>query len=103
MHYYCTLGWNRARLDGTIEQAANWARLHRVSLLAGEFGASARLNAPSRLAWLRTVRESLQARHVGWALWGYDDVMGLGVPRPAPLHPTLDRDVLSALGLPARF
>jgi endoglucanase len=103
MHYYCTLGWNPARLDASIDRAANWARLHRVTLLAGEFGASARLNAPARLAWLRTVRESLQARRIGWALWGYDDVMGLAVPRPPGTHPWLDRDVLSALGLPARL
>jgi endoglucanase len=100
MRYYCTLGWNRAGLDAVIDRASNWARLHRVNLLAGEFGASARLNAPARLAWLRSVRESLQTHGVGWALWGYDDVMGLDVPRPPPSYPMLDRDVLSALGLP---
>jgi endoglucanase len=103
MRYYCTLGWNRARLDATIDRAESWAKLHGVRLLAGEFGASARLNAPARLAWLRTVREGLQAHGIGWALWGYDDVMGLDVSRPPPAHPLLDRDVLAALGLPARL
>jgi endoglucanase len=103
MRYYCALGWDRARLDAAIGRASNWARLHRVTLLAGEFGASARLNAPARLAWLQTVRESLQAHDIGWALWGYDDVMGLAVQRPPASHPSLDHDVLSALGLPTRF
>jgi hypothetical protein len=70
-----------------------------VGLLAGEFGASAALNPAARAAWLKTVREAFETRGIGWALWGYDDVMGLGVGRPPGPRPALDRAVLSALGM----
>jgi endoglucanase len=73
--------------------------LHHVPVLAGEFGASAALNPAARLAWLRTVREAFEARRIGWALWGYDDVMGFAVARPPASRPVLDRAVLAALGM----
>jgi hypothetical protein len=103
MHYYCTLHWDEARLAAAIERAAAWARLHNVRLLAGEFGATSELNVPARLAWLKTVRDAFESRGIGWALWGYDDIMGLGVPRPPPERPRLDPAVLAALGLSTRM
>jgi endoglucanase len=99
MRYYCALHWDAARIAAELDQAAGWARLHNVRLLAGEFGASADLNPSVRYAWLHTVTGALAARGIGWALWGYDDVMGLNLPRPPGPHPSLDRDVLAALGL----
>ena len=45
-------------------------------------GASAALNSVSRLAWLRLVRETFASDRIGWALWGYDDVMGFNIARP---------------------
>ena len=101
MRLYCTSGWTKDRLVARIEQAADWARRHQVALLAGEFGASAALNRESRLAWLSTVRDACEAHGIGWALWGYDDVMGFDVKRPPPSKASLDRDVLRALGLRA--
>jgi hypothetical protein len=110
MRYYCAYGWDAARIDSRIGQAASWARQHGVRLLAGEFGASAALNATARLAWLKTVRDALETRGIGWALWGYDDSMGFAItPRIAPgaplpgLRPRLDRPILSALGLSPRM
>ncbi|WP_428486037.1 glycoside hydrolase family 5 protein [Rhodopila sp.] len=99
MRYYCALHWDAARIDAAFEQAADWARQHQVRLLAGEFGASIQLNPSARLAWFRTVRDGLAAHGIGWALWGYDDVMGLAVSRPPGPRPSLDRDLLAALGL----
>jgi endoglucanase len=101
MRYYCGLGWDAARIGASLDRAADWAAAHHARLLAGEFGASAALQ--SRLAWLRSVREALEARGIGWALWGYDDVMGLAISRPPALRPYLDDQVLHALGLPARM
>ncbi len=103
MRYYCASGWTAAHLDSTIARAAAWAGSHHARLLAGEFGASATLNAPARLAWLKTVRDGFAAHGIGWALWGYDDVMGLGVPRPPGVRPRLDPAVLTALGLTTRM
>ncbi|MGE4044037.1 MAG: glycoside hydrolase family 5 protein, partial [Acetobacteraceae bacterium] len=99
MRYYCALHWDHARIRARIDAAADWARRHNVVLLAGEFGASIDLNAAARLAWLRTVRDRFEANGIGWALWGYDDRMGLGIQRPPGNAPLLPAETLQALGL----
>jgi endoglucanase len=99
MRYYCALGWDAPHVAAPVERAAAWGRLHHVRVLAGEFGASSALNATARLAWLRTAREAFETRGIGWALWGYDDVMGFAVARPPAPRPALDRGVLAALGM----
>ena len=99
MLYYCALGWDEPRVGAAIERAAAWGRMHHVPVLAGEFGASAALNPTARIAWLRSVRTALESRGIGWALWGYDDIMGLAVRRPPEPRPVLDRAVLIALGM----
>jgi hypothetical protein len=102
MRYYCSLGWDNARIAATIGQATEWAKVHRVRLLAGEFGASQELNRDARLAWLAAVKEACEAQSIPWALWGLEDGMGLGVPRPPPYRPRLNAGVLTALGLVAQ-
>ena len=99
MRYYCGLGWDASRIAAPIDRATAWALAHHVRLLAGEFGASADLNPAARLAWLHTVTDTLAKRNIGWALWGYDDVMGLAVSRPPARRPRLDSAVLTALGM----
>ena len=96
---YCSLRWSVTSIDKRIGQAAAWADRAHAVLLAGEFGATAYLNWRSRLAWLQAVRGACNRRGIGWALWGYDDAMGLGVARPPPPLPVLDTGVLDALGL----
>ncbi len=103
MRYYCALGWDGSHIAATVDRVAAWARSHHVRLLAGEFGASAALNAPARDAWLKVVREAFEADGIGWALWGYDDVMGFAVSRPPALRPRLEPAVLTALGLSTRM
>jgi endoglucanase len=97
MHYYCGFGWDAARIAATVDRAAGWAHRHGVRLLAGEFGASAQVNAAARLAWLETMREAFEVRGVAWALWGYDDSMGFAVSPST--RPVLNQAVLSALGM----
>jgi endoglucanase len=97
--YYCALGWDAPHVAQSIERAAAWGRQHHVRILAGEFGATAALNAPARLAWLSAAREAFESRGIGWALWGYDDVMGFAVARPPAPRPVLDGAVLKALGM----
>jgi endoglucanase len=103
MRYYCALGWDAARLNATIDRAAAWASQNHVHLLAGEFGASADLNAPARDAWLKTARNAFEARGIAWALWGYDDIMGFAVSRPPANRPTLNPAVLIDLGMTTRM
>ena len=99
MRYYCSQHWDAAAVANRIALAADWARRNKAVVLAGEFGASSDLNAPARLAWLGDVRRALEAQHIGWALWGYDDRMGFGVPRPPSGRPVLNPALLNALGL----
>jgi endoglucanase len=103
MRYYCGLGWNAAQVGTSIGRAVAWGQQHRVRLLAGEFGGSAALNPAARLEWLRIVREAFEANGIGWALWGYDDVMGFNIARPPGPRPALDRAVLGALGMTTRM
>ena len=96
--FVCSMHWNAASVDNRLAEAAGWATRNHAVVLLGEFGASVRLNAPARLAWLAAVREAAEHHRLGWALWGYDDSMGLDVPRP-PGRPVLHPPVLRALGL----
>ncbi len=97
--YYCAQGWNPAMITRRIALAGAWARRHNAAILVGEFGASAVLNTPARLAWLAAVRAAFDAQKFGWALWGLEDIMGFNLPRPPPAYPMLDAGVLRALGL----
>jgi len=99
IRFYCEQHWNVTKLAARIDAAADWAERNHVALLAGEFGASRQLNGPARLAWLAAVRAACERRAIGWALWGYDDSMGLALPAPGGAR-NFDRDVLQALGLP---
>jgi hypothetical protein len=95
--WYCRQHWDAAHVAEPISRAAGWARAHGATLLAGEFGASVRLNRSARLAWIAAARTAFEAEGIGWALWGYDDSMGFGVGRPPPAKPVLDAGVLAAL------
>ena len=97
--FVCAMHWDAARIGARVEQAAAWGRAHQAAVLLGEFGASRALNAPARLAWLAAVRLACQQRGIGWALWGYDDVMGFGIDPRTPARATMDRATLAALGL----
>ena len=102
IRFYCGLRWTAGRVGDRIDSAAAWARRNHAVVLLGEFGASAKLAPDSRFAWLKAVREHCERAGIGWTLWGYDDVMGFGVPPPPQPRPALDRGVLRSLGLDAR-
>ncbi|HET7881028.1 MAG TPA: cellulase family glycosylhydrolase [Acetobacteraceae bacterium] len=98
MRFYCLQHWDVPKVTSRIEEAGAWGRLHHVRVLAGEFGASERLNQSARLAWIRTVRQGSEQAGIGWALWGYDDSMGFAVNPQEGLR-DLDPQLLGALGL----
>ena len=100
VRWYCGEHWDAARVAGSVHRAGDWARAHDVAVVAGEFGASNALPAPTRLAWIVAMRTALEREGIGWALWGYDDSMGFG-RHPGAGGP-LDPELLDALGLHAR-
>jgi hypothetical protein len=99
IRFVCAMQWDAAAVAARIDAAAAWGARFGVPLLLGEFGATAALNAPARLAWLTAVRRACEARGIGWALWGYDDAMGFGVRPGGGGVPALDAGVLDALGM----
>jgi endoglucanase len=99
MRSYCADGWTETRLSARLQIAADWATAHGAAVMVGEFGATRALNAPARLAWLTTVRQTAERDGMGWALWGLEDQMGFDLQRPPPQQPRLDPAVLAALGL----
>lgn len=99
VRYYCASRWTAATLAASIARAGTWAQHNHASILVGEFGASSALNHRARLAWLAAARSAFAANGFGWALWGYDDPMGLDVSPLTPNPPTLDTGLLIALGV----
>ncbi len=101
MRFYCAQQWDAAKLETLIAAAGDWGRRNHAFVVAGEFGASQRLNAPARLAWLGAARAACEHDAIGWALWGYDDSMGFALRPPGGPH-QLDPVLLRALGLSIR-
>ena len=99
MQYYCSGNWNAAMVRSRLALAVDWGKRNHAAVIVGEFGATNQLNTAARLAWLTAVRRAAANQGLGWALWGYDDIMGLAVHRPPGERPALDPDVLHALGL----
>ena len=98
IRFYCGERWDVAKVVARIGETGAWARRHHVAVLAGEFGASERLNEPARLAWLTTVRRACEQHAIGWALWGYDDSMGFALHPPGDRR-RIDPTVMGALGM----
>lgn len=96
--YYCQEGWNAARLRERLARAAAWGREYGVPVLILEFGAHADLNEEARLAYFRAFREAADQEGLGWALWGYGDIMGFPARSGSP-PAVLDPALLRALGL----
>jgi hypothetical protein len=98
IRFYCAQHWDAAAVIARIGMAAAWARRYHVAVITGEFGASDRLNSAARTDWLRTVRTACEQQGFGWALWGYDDSMGLGTSFAARGR-QIDPQLAAALGL----
>jgi hypothetical protein len=96
--YYCSEGWNAARLRERLSTAAAWGRRHGAPVMILEFGAHARLNQPARLAYFEAFGSAARREGLGWALWGYGDIMGFPA-QPGPYPAQIDRAVLRALDM----
>jgi hypothetical protein len=97
IRFYCARHWDVATVAARIGSAGAWAHRNHAVVIAGEFGASERLNPAARISWLRTVRTACEKQGFGWALWGYDDSMGFGL-LPGK-EGKIDPEVAAALGL----
>jgi hypothetical protein len=90
------------RLEHRVSAAAQWGARHRVPLWVGEFGAYPPVAPrPDRLRWLRDVRTALERHGIGWAVWSYDECLGLDRRVDPAGNVTIDWDSAAALGLRA--
>jgi hypothetical protein len=71
-----------------------------VPVWAGEFGAYPAV-APraDRLRWLYDVRTALERYDIGWAVWSYDESLGLDRRIGGDGRISIDLDSARALGL----
>jgi endoglucanase len=91
-------GGGKAELEARMRPLFDWAKREGVFLYCGEFGVIRRDWTPpeDRVAWVRDVREILEANGAGWAMWAYRAGFDL-VDRDGRADP----GIVSALGLPA--
>jgi len=91
--------WNKAKLGERLDAAVAWSRKHGgLPVQCSEFGAyKPGIRERDRVAWLRDVRELLEARGIGWTLWDYANDFGL--VSGAQGERKIDRAAVNALGL----
>lgn len=93
--------WDRAKIAGLLERAAQWGLRHRVPVWCSEFGVlRPRVAAADRRAWLRDVREELEARKIPWTHWDYAGDFGVVTGKRGERK--VDEGVAKALGLARR-
>jgi len=99
---YFLSGWNAQHIQALIDEAADWARAHRVALLCNEFGAyRAYADPASRATWISDTRTALESDNIGWTMWDYRG--GFGVVTKQDGQPAqVDESIVKALGLSGR-
>lgn len=90
--------WNRDTLSSRMKPAIEWAKTHGVPVICSEFGVLRKRAKPAdRAAWIRDVRETLEAARLGWTAWDYSGPFGL-VTGPQGKR-VIDKQTAEALGL----
>ena len=90
--------WDASRVERTVAEAAEWARVRGVPLTCNEFGVYRAYSPPgSRLRWIADVRAALERHHIGWAMWDYAGGFGVAVREGGRAE--LDPETAAALGL----
>lgn len=94
--------WDAARIRKELMRAADWGSSRGVPVFCGEFGVYKKVSpAEDRLRWISDVRTSLEVLHIGWAMWEYDQGLGMVEYRDRAHFKGRSVDVccLQALGL----
>lgn len=91
--------WDGGRIEAEINQAADWAKQHKVPLICNEFGVYRNFSDPrDRSAWIKDVRTALEAHQIGWTMWDYSGSFGVVTKKDGKATP--DDLTVKALGLP---
>jgi endoglucanase len=90
--------WDAQRVDATIDFAEQWSKLHHAPVYCGEFGVHRPYaNVAMRAQWLHDMRVAMEKRHIGWAMWDYQDNFGVVTKKNGVTTP--DAAIVEALGL----
>ena len=90
--------WDAARIETEINQAADWARQHKVSLICNEFGVFRDYaDGHDRAAWISDARTALERHEIGWTMWDYSGSFGVVTKTNGQAAP--DELTVRALGL----
>ena len=90
--------WDAARLGMEVAAIYEWAQRRGVPLYCGEFGVYKAFASPTaRATWISDVRNALESKHIGWAMWDYQGSFALVTKSQQGTTP--DPAILTALGL----
>ena len=101
LQWYGQQKYNIDSLDKWIKVAYDWGKIHKVRVIANEFG-SYRPYAPrqSRLNFIHDVRTVFEKYEIGWAMWECDEDFGwINYSSGNRNNPVADDQVLQSLGL----
>ncbi len=96
--------WDAAKIEQTLQQAADWGKRYHVRIICDEFGAYKLNTQPEeRRAWMDDTRTAFEKFDIGWSMWAYDGSFGL-VERSEDFSPSptiqVDNPLAQSLGLP---
>ncbi len=101
LSWYGNQQYNIDSLDKWIKAAYDWGQLHKVKVIANEFG-SYKTFAPrqSRLNCIHDTRVVFEKYKIGWAMWECDEGFGfIDYTNGNRNSPVADAAILQALGL----
>lgn len=79
LRWYGKQPYNASYLRDRLKKASAWGSEHHVPLVLGEFGAYPPVSpVASRRNWFMAMKAAIDAVKVPYAIWGYDDALGLG-------------------------
>jgi endoglucanase len=90
--------FDAGHIERRVRLAAEWGARHGAQVWVGEFGCFPRV-APREcvVEWFRDVRTAFERHGIGWAVWSYDEELGLD-RKLVDGRPVIDIDVARALG-----
>jgi endoglucanase len=91
-----TTAWTQAAIDAEFRPAAAWSAATGCPVMLNEFGVlDFCVDAASRRAWTRAVRDAAEANGIGWAYWELDQ--GFGLIKDRTSSEDFDEAMLDAL------
>ncbi len=90
--------WDAGRIEGEVNEVAEWALRRHLAVTCNEFGAYRKyMNPEDRARWISDVRTTLEKHGIGWTMWDYAGSFGVVTKTGGVAAP--DAVTVNALGL----